>query len=218
MSTLQKQLEQLKGEKAKLHSEKIALENHLEAEQEFIMNRLQKQVDKIRSEKMSLAKEKSDLHSHVLELTSSVEKLKKDKVALEQEMEMEEENITNRLQRQVDALLSTLRQVDMKLQGRGMSLAELGIALPVAEIPGHMNAPMPRRSSGSIPIVSGMGSLSRNSYGTAGSSFTATSPRYLGGTSPNRTSSMASPGSHAFSPAMALKQSGSMTSRPRSNS
>lgn len=101
VSTLQKQLEQLKNEKAKLYSEKIALENHLEAEQEFIMNRLQKQVEKIRAEKMSLAKEKSDLRSHVLELTSSVERLKKDKVLLEMEMEMEEENITNRLQRQV---------------------------------------------------------------------------------------------------------------------
>ncbi len=41
---LQKQLEQLKSEKAKLYSEKIALENHLEAEQEFIMNKLNKQV------------------------------------------------------------------------------------------------------------------------------------------------------------------------------
>ena len=106
VSTLQKQLEQLKAEKAKLYSEKIALENHLEAEQEFIMNRLQKQVDKIRAEKMSLAKEKSDLRSHVIELTSSVEKLKKEKVALEQEMEMEEENITNRLQRQVSVCAS----------------------------------------------------------------------------------------------------------------
>ncbi len=37
-------MEQLKSEKAKLYSEKIALENHLEAEQEFIMNKLQKQV------------------------------------------------------------------------------------------------------------------------------------------------------------------------------
>ncbi len=31
-------------EKSKLHTEKIELENHLEAEQEFIMNKLQKQV------------------------------------------------------------------------------------------------------------------------------------------------------------------------------
>ena len=42
------QLEQLKSEKSKMYSEKIALENHLEAEQEFIMNKLQKQVNWIK--------------------------------------------------------------------------------------------------------------------------------------------------------------------------
>ena len=242
VSTLSKQLEQLKNEKAKLHSEKINLENHLEAEQEFIMNKLQKQVEKIRAEKMSLAKEKSDLRSHVLELTSSVEKLKRDKVSLEQEMEMEEENITNRLQRQVrvsnqftpplhesmsiyrsltlclccirhvqvDALLATLRQVDIKLQGRGLSLSELGIALPTHEIP----VSMPRRSSGSVPIVSGalsaMGSLSRNSYG---SSFTPTSPRFLSGSSPVRSSSVAN---NAYSPGAGMKPTSGSLSRPTS--
>ena len=133
---------------------------------------------------MQIAKEKQDLHSHVLELAASVEKLKRDKVSLEQEMEMEEENLTNRMQRQVDALLSTLRQVDLKLQARGMSLSELGVVVPSAEIP-QGNLSMPRRSSGSVPIIAGMCSLGRTSHG---SSYAGTSPRHLSGSSPVRSS------------------------------
>ncbi len=49
---------------------------------------------------------------------------------------MEEENITNRLQRQVDLLLGCCRQVETKLQAKGSSLADLGITLPVFDIPG----------------------------------------------------------------------------------
>jgi hypothetical protein len=94
-------------------------------------------------------------------------KLKQEKVDLEQEMEMEEENITNRyvnlfsttiqvnqgysehdsvylltlsnlgrLQRQVDMLLLSFRQVETRLQAKGLSLAELGVTLPVLDIPG----------------------------------------------------------------------------------
>jgi len=59
-----------------------------------------------------------------------------DKVVLEQEMEMEEETITNKLQRQVDLLLASFRHVEGKLQARGISLAELGVTPPVIEIKG----------------------------------------------------------------------------------
>jgi len=100
------QLEQLKSEKSKLHSEKIALENHLEAEQEFIMNKLQKQVDGVRDEKRKMAEEKAELAKQVAELATTMERLKLEKVKLEQEMEVEEENITNRLQRQVRSMQS----------------------------------------------------------------------------------------------------------------
>jgi coiled-coil domain-containing protein 6 len=79
------QLEQLSVEKNKLYREKIDLENQLEAEQEYIMNKLQKQVlvnmfdeppaqlvtvrvlqvEKLGSEKKSLQQEKSDLKRQV---------------------------------------------------------------------------------------------------------------------------------------------------------
>ena len=112
---------------------------------------------------------------------------------------------------QVDALLGTLRQVDIKLQGRGLSLAELGIALP----PTEMHANMPRRSSGSVPIVAGMGSLSRTSYG---SSYTPQSPRFLSGSSPTRGSNI----NHFFSPGAGSQGagvgSGRTYSRPTSGS
>lgn len=45
--------------------DKIDLENHLEAEQEYIMNKLQTQVDKLATEKGGLHKEKSDLQRQV---------------------------------------------------------------------------------------------------------------------------------------------------------
>lgn len=77
-------------------------------------------------------------HTQVADLAQSVERLKLDKVVLEQEMEMEEENITNKLQRQVDLLLASFRLVEGKLQSRGISLAELGVAPPVIEVPGML--------------------------------------------------------------------------------
>ena len=74
-------------------SPQIDLENQLEAEQEYILNKLQKQVDKLAGEKGALAKEKSDLQRQITDLGASVERLNRDKVVLEQQMEMEEENI-----------------------------------------------------------------------------------------------------------------------------
>ena len=71
------------------------------------------------------------------DLASSVDRLKLDKVVLEQAMEEEEENITNRLQRQVDLLLASFRQVESKLQAKGSSLAELGVAPPCIDVPGR---------------------------------------------------------------------------------
>ncbi len=57
------------------------------------------QVDRLHSEKACLQKEKSDLQRTVTELGSSIDKMHRDKVALESQMEMEEEGIVNRLNR-----------------------------------------------------------------------------------------------------------------------
>lgn len=130
VNKLRKQLEQLSIEKTKLHREKIDLENQLEAEQEYIMNKLQKQVEKLASEKRSLQKEKSDLQRQVSDLGASVDKLNRDKVNLENQMEMEEENIVNRLQRQLDIVLSQLRSLESKVEARGLTMRELGFTGP----------------------------------------------------------------------------------------
>ena len=57
------------------------------------------QVDRLHSEKGCLQKEKTDLQRTVTELGSSIDKMHRDKVALESQMEMEEEGIVNRLNR-----------------------------------------------------------------------------------------------------------------------
>ena len=57
------------------------------------------QVDRLHAEKACLQKEKSELQRTVAELGGSIDKMHRDKVALECQMEMEEEGIVNRLNR-----------------------------------------------------------------------------------------------------------------------
>ena len=57
------------------------------------------QVDRLHGEKACLQKEKSELQRTVTELGGSIDKMHRDKVALESQMEMEEEGIVNRLNR-----------------------------------------------------------------------------------------------------------------------
>ena len=57
------------------------------------------QVDRLHSEKAALQKEKTELQRTVTELGSSIDKMHRDKVAMESQMEMEEEGIVNRLNR-----------------------------------------------------------------------------------------------------------------------
>eukprot|EP00877_Chromochloris_zofingiensis_P010030 jgi/Chrzof1/5280/Cz15g20160.t1 len=127
VNKLRKQLEQLSVEKTKLHREKVDLENQLEMEQEYIMNKLQKQVEKLGGEKDSLQRERSDLQRQVGDLAAAVDKLNRDKVNLENQMEMEEENIVNRLQRQLEAVLSNYKALEAKLEAKGLSLRDVGL-------------------------------------------------------------------------------------------
>lgn len=57
------------------------------------------QVDRLHAEKAGLQKEKTDLQRTVSDLGSSIDKMHRDKVAMESQMEMEEEGIVNRLNR-----------------------------------------------------------------------------------------------------------------------
>ncbi|MEW5314498.1 MAG: hypothetical protein WDW38_005993 [Sanguina aurantia] len=150
---LRKQLEQLSVEKTKLHKEKIDLENFMEAEQEYLSNRLQKQVDKLGQEKTGLQREKSELQRQVTDLGASVDKLNKDKVLLEQQMEVEEENIVNRLQRQLEGVLLNFRMLEQKLEARGLNLKELGIT--TGELGSELSRAYSRSTSSSYDTAKG---------------------------------------------------------------
>ncbi|GIL88171.1 hypothetical protein Vretimale_14088 [Volvox reticuliferus] len=128
VNKLRKAIDQLSVEKNKLMCEKVELENQLECEQEYILNRLQKQVDKLASDKLALQKEKAELQRTVADLAASVDKLNKDKVNLENMLEMEEESITNKLQRRLEGVLANLRLIESKLEVKGITLKDLGIS------------------------------------------------------------------------------------------
>ncbi|KAG2492438.1 hypothetical protein HYH03_009381 [Edaphochlamys debaryana] len=172
VNKLRKAIEQLSVEKNKLMCEKVELENQLECEQEYILNRLQKQVDKLASDKVSLQKEKAELQRTVADLGASVDKLNKDKVNLENQMEMEEESITNRLQRRLEAAVSNLRLIESKLEVKGITLKDLGIAssdLQHTEWP-RIYSRSPSSTSGHIDrVLSGLVSGPLSASGTSAS-------------------------------------------------
>ena len=59
------QLEELKSQQATLNKEKVDLENQLEAEQEYIVNKLQKQLESLAKEKLHLQQERTELRRQV---------------------------------------------------------------------------------------------------------------------------------------------------------
>lgn len=159
VNKLCKQLEQLSNEKAKLHKEKVDLENQLEAEQEYIMNKLQKQLEKLAGEKATLQRERTDLQRQTSELSAAVDKLNRDKVMLENQMEMEEESIVNRLQRQLEQLTCCYKALESRLEARGLTLRDMG--LQPSELPPENWISYSRTSS-----RANSGELSRQSWGS----------------------------------------------------
>uniref|UniRef100_A0A7S3QM22 Uncharacterized protein n=1 Tax=Dunaliella tertiolecta TaxID=3047 RepID=A0A7S3QM22_DUNTE len=159
---LKKQTERLAAEKAKLCSEKIELEAVLESESEYIVNKLHAQIEKAGSDKGKLFKEKTDLQRQVGDLAQAVDKLNREKVKLEQEMEAEEESIVNRLQRQLEGLLHNLRVIEQKLGAKGLTFEDLGISpseLSMTETT-QIYARTPSASSGLFRMSSDMRSSS----------------------------------------------------------
>jgi len=59
-------------------------------------------------------------------LNRSVDKLKSEKVSLESAMEMEEENIVNRMQRQLDHVLDKYRVLERRLEENGITIQDIG--------------------------------------------------------------------------------------------
>ena len=123
VNKLEKKLNELNMEKVKLGKYKVDLENQLEQEQEQIVNKLQKKADKYLEEKFQLVKEKTDMQRHVSQLQTQVAKLSSDKVILENQLEIEEENIVNKLQRQLEEVIHKNRVLEKKLE-KGKYLSE----------------------------------------------------------------------------------------------
>lgn len=127
VNKLQKKLDELRIEQTKLNHEKVDLENQLEAEQEYIVNKLQKQLERLAKEKAALQKEKCELQRQVTDLAASAERLHKEHVVMiKSQMEVEEENIVNRLQRQIEGLLANYKALEAGLEARGLSVKDLG--------------------------------------------------------------------------------------------
>lgn len=61
------------------------------------------------------------------DLNRSVETLNREKVNLESAMEMEEENIVNRMQKQLDIVLERYHLLESKLKDKGIQLHDIGV-------------------------------------------------------------------------------------------
>jgi coiled-coil domain-containing protein 6 len=61
------------------------------------------------------------------DLAAAVDKLNRDKVALEATLEAEEECLVNRLSRQLEAMAGAYRTLEARLEARGISLKDLGL-------------------------------------------------------------------------------------------
>ncbi|KAK9904766.1 hypothetical protein WJX75_002126 [Coccomyxa subellipsoidea] len=125
LEKLHRKCEELRLEQCKMSREKEMIENQLEAEQEYIVNKLQKQAMGLAAEKQALQLEKTDLKRQVGELMEAVQKLNNEKVLLEQSMEMEEEGIVNRLQRVIETVLARNKAVEACLEAHGLSVKDL---------------------------------------------------------------------------------------------
>jgi len=120
-ATLQRRLAELSEEKKRLVTERAQLENTLEAEQEHISLKLTKQIEKLAAEKANLAREKADLARQVGDLSGAVARTRREKVALENTLEAEEEAATNRLQRQLEQVTSAYRALEARLEAHGVA-------------------------------------------------------------------------------------------------
>ena len=113
---LERRLEALSSERERLSTEKVELERQLEAEQEFIVNKLQKQTTNLAREKEALRGEREDLRRQVDKLLGDKIRLNKEKVELENAMEVEEESIVNRLQLQMLELFQRNKYLERRLE------------------------------------------------------------------------------------------------------
>lgn len=160
LEDLHAQLQQLSSEKQRLAEEKTSLENALEAEQEYIMHKLHKQLLQLQGDKRSLMHEKQNLAKTVNDLAASVSRLSREKVDLEQAMEMEEEAFVNKLMRQLLQVMNSYKQMEKVLADHGLTITRSDRRRS------SRNSDADARRSGSLP----RGSMRRASSHSLGGS------------------------------------------------
>ncbi len=105
---------------------------------------------------------------------------------------MEEESIVNRLQRQLESLLSNYRQVEAKLEARGLSLRHIGV--PPIELPAEAGWAYGTRTSRAASRASS-GELSRSSWSSStarggSGALSATAPTSTGAAGGDKVSAL----------------------------
>jgi len=148
--------EELESERARLVKEKVDLERALETEQEAIVNKLTKQTSGLRAEKDSLRHEREELRRQVESLLSDKIRLHREKVALENTLEQEEENIVNRLQTQMLELYQRNQILQRRLEQSGSQTPSVVSESDASEDEGgwgHAHAGAHFRRRGRAPIT-----------------------------------------------------------------
>ena len=154
---LPRRQEELEAERARLVKEKVDLERALEAEQEAIVNKLTKQTSGLRLEKDSLRHEREELRRQVESLLSDKIRLHREKVALENTLEQEEENIVNRLQIQMLELYQRNQILQRRLEQSGSQTPSVVSESDASEDEGGWGHAAHLRRKGPGPRVPGAG-------------------------------------------------------------
>ena len=154
---LRRRQEELEAERARLVKEKVDLERALEAEQEAIVNKLTKQTSGLRLEKDSLRHEREELRRQVESLLSDKIRLHREKVALENTLEQEEENIVNRLQTQMLELYQRNQILQRRLEQSGSQTPSVVSESDASEDEGGWGHAAHLRRKGPGPRVPGAG-------------------------------------------------------------
>jgi len=160
-----------------VYAEKEELERRLEAETEYVVNKVKAQLDELdrerkqlNKEKVALQQEKAELKAQVADLAAAVRKLNRDKVTLEQTLEAEEEQVVNRLQRELEAVLRNYHVLEQRLEAEGISVRSITQLAPLNTTTEWVYGRSPSRSTQRER------SLSASSGGSRRSSLNETKP------------------------------------------
>lgn len=124
---------------AKVVKEKEELERRLEAETEYVVNKVKGKLEELarertqlNGEKAALLSEKEHLKAQVTDLAAAVQKINREKVMLENTLEAEEEQVVNRLQRELEAVVRNYHVLEHHLEAEGISVSSITQLEPIS--------------------------------------------------------------------------------------